>query len=122
MKPKFVDDRNGSTLIAALRGHLACLDKRFAKGGKTVGVEYSKLDADEQGDMIAEVDAAMAHLDGLGECRLTHIVVRFDEGLELPTASQGRTGSLQHVGQLPMMATDGAGRTPPVVGGPNGAR
>jgi hypothetical protein len=34
MKPAFVDNRNGSTLVVALREHLVCSDKRFA----TVGI------------------------------------------------------------------------------------
>jgi hypothetical protein len=64
----------------ALAGRLACPDKRFAKWGKAVGVEYGKLDANEKDDMIAELDAVVAHLYGLTEPQLTHIFETFHEG------------------------------------------
>jgi hypothetical protein len=49
VKPEFVDNRNGNTLVAALRGHLACPDKWFAKWDKAVGVVYyGKPDANER--------------------------------------------------------------------------
>ena len=54
----------------ALAGRLACPDKRFAKWAKAVGVEYGKLDAAEKDDMIAELDAVVAHLYGLTEPQL----------------------------------------------------
>ena len=64
----------------ALAGRLACPDKRFAKWAKAVGVEYGKLDAAEKDDMIAELDAVVAHLYGLSESHLTHIFETFHEG------------------------------------------
>ena len=64
----------------ALAGRLACPDKRFAKWAKAVGVEYGKLDAAEKDDMIAELDAAVAHLYGLSESHLMHIFETFHEG------------------------------------------
>ena len=64
----------------SLAGRLACPDKRFAKWAKAVGVECGKLDADEKNDMIAELDAVVAHLYGLTEPQLTHIFETFHEG------------------------------------------
>jgi hypothetical protein len=64
----------------ALAGRLACPDKRFAKWAKAVGVEYGKLDTAEKDDMIAELDAVVAHLYGLSESHLTHIFETFHEG------------------------------------------
>ena len=64
----------------ALAGRLACPDKRFAKWAKAVGVEYGKLDANEKDNMIAELDAVVAHLYGLSESHLTHIFETFHEG------------------------------------------
>ena len=64
----------------ALAGRLACPDKRFAKWAKAVGVECGKLDAAEKDDMIAELDAVVAHLYGLTEPQLVHIFETFHEG------------------------------------------
>jgi hypothetical protein len=64
----------------ALAGRLACPDRRFAKWAKAVGVECGKLDAAEKDDMIAELDAVVAHLYGLTEPQLTHIFETFHEG------------------------------------------
>jgi len=64
----------------ALAGRLACPDKRFAKWAKAVGVKHGKLDPDEKDDMIAELDAVVAHLYGLSEPHLTHIFETFHEG------------------------------------------
>ena len=64
----------------ALAGRLACPDKRFAKWAKAVGVECGKLDAAEKDDMIAELDAVVAHLYGLTEPHLRHIFETFHEG------------------------------------------
>jgi len=43
-------------------------------------VEYGKLDAADKDDMIAELDAAVAHLYGLTEPLLRHIFETFHEG------------------------------------------
>ena len=83
MKPAFVDKRNGKPLwqrTVTLAGRLACPDKRFAKWAKAVGVECGKLDATEKDDMIAELDAVVAHLYGLSESHLMHIFETFHEG------------------------------------------
>jgi hypothetical protein len=45
-----------------------------------VGVEYGKFDAAQKDDMIAELDAVVAHLYGLNESHLTHIFETFHEG------------------------------------------
>ena len=64
----------------ALAGRLACPDRRFAKWAKAVGVECGKLDAAEKDNMIAELDAVVAHLYVLTEPQLTHIFETFHEG------------------------------------------
>jgi hypothetical protein len=66
--------------VVALAGRLACPDKRFAKWAKAVGVEHGKLAAAEKDDMIAELDAVVAHLYSLTEPQLTHIFETFHEG------------------------------------------
>src|SRR5205085_327041 len=53
--------------VVALAGRLACPDKRFAIWAKAVGVEIGPLQEGEKQDMIAELDAVVAHLYGLSE-------------------------------------------------------
>ncbi len=43
-------------------------------------MQYGKLNADEKDDMIAELDAVVAHLYGLSEAQLAHIFETFHEG------------------------------------------
>lgn len=64
----------------ALAGRLACPDKRFSKWAKAVGVEVGKIDSSEKADMIAELDAVVAHLYGLSERQLAHVFETFHEG------------------------------------------
>jgi hypothetical protein len=64
----------------ALAGRLAAPDKRFALWAKSVGVAHGSLPEDEKQDMIAELDAVVAHLYGLSESQLVHIFETFHEG------------------------------------------
>jgi hypothetical protein len=64
----------------ALAGRLAAPDKRFAAWAKAVGVGCGPLPEDEKQDMIAELDAVVAHLYGLSEPQLVHIFETFHEG------------------------------------------
>jgi hypothetical protein len=66
--------------VVALAGRLASPDKRFLTWGKAVGVDYGPLGEEEKQDMIAEVDAVVAHLYGLTEKHLVHIFETFHEG------------------------------------------
>jgi hypothetical protein len=66
--------------VVTLAGRLACTDKRFATWAKTVGVECGPLQDGEKQDMIAELDAIVAHLYGLNEKQLVHIFETFHEG------------------------------------------
>jgi hypothetical protein len=63
-----------------LAGWLACPDERFADWATSVGVDYGSLDANIQEDMIAELDAVVAHLYGLNEAQLRHIFETFHVG------------------------------------------
>lgn len=66
--------------VVALAGRLGAPDKRFASWTKAVGVSYGALAEDEKQDMIAELDAIVAHLYGLSEIQLVHIFETFHEG------------------------------------------
>jgi hypothetical protein len=68
------------TRVVALAGRLASADKRFADWAKVIGVEYGPLQDSEKQDMIAELDAVVAHLYGLSEKQLMHIFETFHEG------------------------------------------
>ena len=66
--------------VVALAGRLASPDRRFAAWAMAVGVEYGPLQDTEKEDMIAELDAVVAHLYGLAEKQLVHIFETFHEG------------------------------------------
>lgn len=66
--------------VVALAGRLASPDKRFAKWAEAVGVERGALPEDEKEDMIAELDAVVAHLYGLTKDQLTHVFETFHDG------------------------------------------
>lgn len=61
-------------------GRLAAQDRRLWGWSKKVGVKGRRLAEDEQADLIAELDAAVAHLYGLAESDLVHIFETFHEG------------------------------------------
>jgi hypothetical protein len=63
-----------------LAGRLACPDERFAEWAEAVSVEYGPLHPDQKADMVAELDAVVAHLYGLSEQHLRHIFETFHEG------------------------------------------
>ena len=65
--------------VGILAGRLASPDKRFATWAKSVGVECGPLQDDEKQDMIAELDAVVAHLYGLTSKQLEHIFETFHE-------------------------------------------
>jgi hypothetical protein len=62
-----------------LAGRLASPDKRFKGWANSIGVECGPLPDDEKQDMIAELDAVVAHLYGLAEKQLVHIFETFHE-------------------------------------------
>jgi hypothetical protein len=68
------------TRVVALAGRLAAHDRRLRAWARAVGVECGSLAADEQTDMIAELDAVVAHLYGLTEQQLVHIFATFHRG------------------------------------------
>tara|TARA_Y100000589_G_C26920571_1_gene534195 strand:- start:24 stop:455 length:432 start_codon:yes stop_codon:yes gene_type:complete len=66
--------------VVQLSGRMACPDKRFTHWAEAVGVDCGLLDADEKLDKIHELDAIVAHLYGLSEPQLIHILETFHEG------------------------------------------
>ncbi len=63
-----------------IAGQLASPDRRLAAWARAVGVRLRGLAEDEKEDMVAELDAATAHLYGLNEVDLAHIFETFHEG------------------------------------------
>jgi hypothetical protein len=61
-------------------GRLASQDRRLTGWSKSLKLKPRRLEADEQEDLIAELDAAVAHLYGLSEADLAHIFETFHEG------------------------------------------
>ncbi len=66
--------------VVCLAGRLAAPDERFAEWAEKIGVECGPLGDLEKEDMIAELDAVVAHLYGLTKRQLTHIFETFHEG------------------------------------------
>src|SRR5262249_16057734 len=60
-----------------LAGRLSCQDDRFSEWSEKVGVECGPLPEDKKQDMMAQLDAVVAHLFGLNEKQLVHIFETF---------------------------------------------
>ena len=56
------------------------MDERFEEWAAKVDVEYGPPGDEEKEDVIAELDAVVAHLYGLTERELIHIFETFHEG------------------------------------------
>ena len=67
--------------IVQLSGRLSLPDERFKDWAEiAVGVDYGLLDPDDKQDKIHEFDAVVAHLYGLSEPQLVHILRRSMRG------------------------------------------
>lgn len=66
--------------VVALAGRLAAVDDRYKDWADAVGVDCGPVDALTKNDMIAELDAVVAHLYGLSRDQLIHIFETFHEG------------------------------------------
>ena len=67
--------------VITIAGRLAAVDDRFATWAKEVGVEVGTVTTQgERDDLIAELDAVVAHLYGLTEAQLIHIFETFHIG------------------------------------------
>ena len=71
--------------VVQLAGRLAARDDRFAEWAEQVGVECGPLPEAEKDDMIAELDAVVAHLYSLSERQLIHLFGTFHEGWDYST-------------------------------------
>ena len=64
-----------------IAGRLAAVDERYSEWAKEVGVPVGSVKTkDEKDDLIAELDAVVAHLYGLAEAQLAHIFETFHVG------------------------------------------
>ena len=67
--------------VIEISGRLAAVDERFNEWAKEVGVTVGSVtDPTEKNDLIAELDAVVAHLYQLSEDQLTHIFETFHRG------------------------------------------
>ncbi len=67
--------------VITIAGRLAAVDDRFATWAKEVGVEVGTVTTQgEKEELIAELDAVVAHLYGLTEAQLIHIFATFHIG------------------------------------------
>jgi hypothetical protein len=91
--PRSGREGRGWERVVTVAGRLAAVDDRFGEWAEEVGVECGPLDDGEKEDMIAELDAVVAHLYGLTEPQLVHIFETFHEGWD---CSQRLEAVLEH--------------------------
>ena len=65
-----------------IAGRLSCPDIRFENWAKSVGVECGPLKQKEKSELIYELDAVVAHMYGLCEHELIHILESFKFDVE----------------------------------------
>ena len=64
-----------------IAGRLAAIDERYLDWANQVGVQVGSVrSAPEKADLIAELDAVVAHLYGLSEKQLIHLFETFHVG------------------------------------------
>lgn len=66
--------------VIEIAGRLAAVDERFAEWAAAVGVPIGSVSVAEKPDLIAELDALVAHLYGLERDDLVHIFGTFHRG------------------------------------------
>ncbi len=67
--------------VIEISGSLAAVDERFDEWATEVGIAVGSVtDPSERTDLIAELDAVVAHLYQLSEDQLTHIFETFHRG------------------------------------------
>jgi hypothetical protein len=67
--------------VVELAGRLAARDERFSEWADAVGVSVGSVaDADEEADLIAELDALASRLYGLSRAELDHVFATFHRG------------------------------------------
>lgn len=87
--------------VVALAGRLATQDKRLRPWAKAVGVECGRLKDEAREDMMAELDAVVAHLYGLSERQVRHVFETFHEGWDYAERLESVLRHLSRLGRTP---------------------
>lgn len=66
--------------VVRLAGRLVCRDERSRSGVDAIGVKCGRLDSVEKNDRVHKPDAVVAHLYGLTEAQLVHVLEAFQDG------------------------------------------
>lgn len=66
--------------VIAIAGRLAAIDERYADWASAIGVEVGSVADEETAELLAEIDALVAHLYGLDSEDLSHIFETFHRG------------------------------------------
>lgn len=69
-----------SAEVTRIAGHLAAIDDRFEGWAAEVGVEVQSVAPEQRDDLVARLDAAVAHLYGLSKADLTFVFETFHPG------------------------------------------
>lgn len=83
-------DSDGWQRVVHNAATLAAIDDRFNSFAKGTGVECGAVDAAAKADMIAEIDAIVAHLYGLTEKQLMHVFDTFHDAKKHETKAPAR--------------------------------
>jgi hypothetical protein len=75
--------------VRGIAARLATPDERFTTWAEAVGVGVGSVADDERDDLIAELDAAVAHLYGLASDDVKHIFETFHEGWDYSPRLEG---------------------------------
>jgi hypothetical protein len=65
--------------VVQISGHLATPDGRFSDWADTVEAEVGTVSEHQKEDLVAELDAVVAHLYGLSAAQLEHVFTTFHE-------------------------------------------
>ena len=83
--------------VELIAGRLAATDRRFQTWAEAIGASAASLKDDEREDLMAELDAAVALLYGLGVRDVRHIFETFHEGWRYEARLEA---VLHHYGEL----------------------
>jgi hypothetical protein len=63
-----------------IAGTLSAVDERYGAWARAVGVDVGRVPESQRDEMVAELDAVVAHLYGLEETHVNHVFESFHPG------------------------------------------
>lgn len=85
--------------VVEIAGRLAAVDDRYADWAEPVGVPVGSVSEDEKPELIAELDALVAHLYGLDRDDVIHIFETFHRGWDFGPRLEKVLGYFDSIGR-----------------------